>query len=298
MPARRTCRSRSETSDPGWVGCQTGCVVKVPCCQGLWWAGLQRRCLQADIQGMHRSIARLVIAGLLTVGCTSSSTGDYQQTLVDGRVEVDAVSAFVPGFACGAALVPSGSPIPEPQPLDDDAREALEALRAKVSEGERFVADYEYGIHSRTGDELILLGTSLDGSLSDARLRHTHGQWETVGWGTCWWRPDGFDLVKWQVDPDYDLDPESQTIEILAVDNCGTVLDKGYQVVVAANLSSESITIEIWQALHPPPGSESGFSELACRLGGIVPLTVHLAEPIGTRTISGAYAYPDGPINQ
>lgn len=235
----------------------------------------------------------------MATGCASAPTGEavYEPILTDGRVEVEAVAAFAPGFACGSALVGSGSPIPTPQPLDDDAREALEALRAKGSEGERFVADYEYGIHSRTDDELILLGTGFGGTLSDARFRYTNGQWDPVGWGTCWWRPDGFDPVKWQVDPDHELDPESRTILILAVDTCGNVLDRGYEAVVVADFTNESVTIEVWEALHPSE-SEPGFVELSCPLGRTVPLMVRLVEPIGQRAIFGAHLYLDGPISQ
>jgi hypothetical protein len=118
-----------------------------------------------------------------------------------------------------------------------------------------------------------------------------------VGWGSCWWRSDGYDPVKWQVDPGYRIDPESRTIQIVAVDNCGTVLDRGHEVVVAADFTSETVTIEVWEALYPP-GNEPGFSDLSCPLQRTVPLTVHFVEPIGTRAILGAYPNLDGPIDQ
>jgi len=239
---------------------------------------------------MYRLSIWIAILGLLTTGCDLASTGDApsEQIFVAGRVQVDAIAAFAPGFACGSALIPPGSPIPTPQPLDDEAREALEVLRAKGPEGEQFVTGYEYGIHSRTDDELILLSTGSGGTRSSARFLSVDGQWEAVGWGTCHWQTDGYISAKWQLDPGYEFDPESTTIGILAVDDCGTVLDNGHEVVVIADFAAESITIEVWQALYPPPSDEPAFSNLGCPLQRTVPLTVHLAEPIGSREILGA----------
>jgi hypothetical protein len=246
---------------------------------------------------MRRQAIWILVFGLLTTGCGSATTSDapYEPVLVDGRVEVEAVASFSPGLACGSALAPPGSPIPPVEPLDDDAQQALEALRTEGLEGEQFVADFEYGIYRRSDDELVLLGTSLNGSLSDALFHRIDGHWDVVGWGTCFWRADGYDQVKWQLDPDYQLDPESQTIQIVAVDNCGTVLDQGYEVVVVADFAPDSLTIEVWESLYPP---EPGFSDMACPLERTVPLTVRLAEPIGNRAILGAYPSLDGAIGQ
>lgn len=246
---------------------------------------------------MRRLIVWVFVLGLLAAGCGSATTSEtsFQPVLVEGRVEVEAVASFSPGLACGSALAPPGSPIPTVRPLDTDAQQALEALRTEGLEGEQFVADYEYGIYSRSDDELVLLGTSLTGSLSDARFHRIDDQWDVIGWGTCSWRSDGYDQVKWQLDPEYQIDPESRTIQIVAVDNCGTVLDQGYEVVVLADFATDSVTIQVWESLYPP---EPGFSDLACPLERTVPLTVHLSEPIGARTILGAHPSLDGALGQ
>ncbi len=205
-------------------------------------------------------------------------------------VDIEAVRTFDPGTACGHAVLPSMSAMPSTEPLDDDALQAMEAFRAAEEEGAGFSNTYRYEIFSRTDDQLILLGTSANGSFSDVAFDRVDGVWWPSGWGSCSWQPDGFHPVAWQLHPDYPPDPESDVIDLLAVDECGSVAERGHEVVVVAEDTGDMIAFEVWQSLYPPPGSGEQFNDLRCSIGGRLHLRVLLPDPIGSRTVEGEYA--------
>ncbi len=206
-----------------------------------------------------------------------------------GRVrEVAAVLEFDPGQNCGTARVPGGVPIPPTPPLDDDARQAVEALLALGPEGGSFVNGYEYRVFSRTSDELVLLGTSPGGGLSDAYFRWVDGRWKPQTFGSCHWRATGFDVADWQLYPDFELlDRRSSVIELLAVDYCGVVFEDGHEVVAEVDYSEGTVEIVVWEAINPPAGTV-GYSDLSCRLGATFRLSVTLPGPLGDRELVGA----------
>ena len=205
-------------------------------------------------------------------------------------IDTEAVRTFDPGTACGYAELPSMSAMPSTEPLDDDALQAMEAFRAAEEDGAWFSNTYRYEIFSRTDDRLVLLGTSADGSLSDVAFDRVDGVWWPSGWGSCSWQPDGFHPVVWQLHPDYPVDPESDVIDLLAVDECGSVAERGYELVVVAEDAGDMIVFEVWQSLYPPPGSGDQFNDLSCSIGGRLHLRVLLPDPIGSRLVEGEYA--------
>lgn len=123
------------------------------------------------------------------------------------------------------------------------------------------------------------------------------GRWAVRSWGSCEWEPDGFELAKWQAHPDYEIDGESTVIDLLAADTCGVVFERNHEVVVVVvGYSDESVTIEVWEALYPPPGS--GDHTMGCLMGATVHLTVDLPAPLGSRSLLGAYPTLDGEMGE
>ncbi len=252
------------------------------------------------VQGQEESGRPLTEAAAALAG-TAPRCGELFQALrfdpepapptdyADRWRDVEAVAEFDPGLACGSALVPSGELIPSLLPLDVDAWQTVDAMRALGPEGESFVDGYAYGIFSRTDDELVLLGVASDGSLSDAHFRRADGIWDPDGWGSCEWRPSGFRAVEWQIHPDHVSDLASLTIELLVVDKCGVVFERNHEVVVVAEYTDDAVTIEVWQALNPPPSaSGEGLYTTGCVIGATLGLIVHLPGPLGGRVLVGA----------
>lgn len=209
---------------------------------------------------------------------------------VTPTIDIEAVPAFDPGIACGHAELPSMSSVPSTQPLDADALQAMDAFRRAEEEGSWFTNTFQYEIFSRTGEQLILLGTAADGSHSDAAFDRVDGAWRPGGWGTCFWQPAGFQLAAWQIHPDHPLDPEARLVNILAVDECGSVAERSYELVVVAKDAGDTITFEVWQSLYPQAAGGEQFNDLSCRIGGRLHLRVHLSDPIGSRVVEGEYA--------
>ena len=205
-------------------------------------------------------------------------------------IDIEPVAMFDPGTACGHAVLPSMSAVPSTEPLDADALQAMEAFRGAEEEGAGFSGTYQYEIFSRTDDRLILLGTSADGSFSDVAFDRVDGAWWPSGWGSCSWQPDGYQLAPWQLHPDYPLNPETDVVDLLTVDECGSVSERGYEVVVVAKDAGNMIAFEVWQSLYPPPGNGEQFNDLSCSIGGRLHLRVLLPDPVGNRTVEGEYA--------
>ncbi|MEN8114654.1 MAG: hypothetical protein ABFS21_09725 [Actinomycetota bacterium] len=212
-------------------------------------------------------------------------------------LDVIAVGEFDPGMACGRAHMASMHDVPSTEPFDDDAQQAFEALREAEEAGKWFTSTFQYGIFSRTDDELVLLGSAADGSLSSAAFRRVDGAWDPSGWGTCEWRPAGWKRIAWQVHPDYTIDPDSDSIDLLAADWCGVVTNKNHEIVVAAVYGEGSLSFELWEGhAHPPgPDGELVAETLECAIGLQLHLSVALPEPIGDRAIQGEYASLDMP---
>ncbi len=241
----------------------------------------------------------LIAAGEVLAGLESGRCGDLFEAVNPPHpvteyeppeptvVEVVAVDEFDPGSACGRAHSPGGRADSSTEPLDDDAQQAVDALREAEEAAKWFTNTFRYAIFSRTNDELTLLGTADDGTLSDASFERIDGVWQPVGWGTCEWRPDGYERVQWQIHPELPPDPSAGMIDLLADDACGSVANSGYEDIVVAEYDDDSVGIAVWQSLHPP-ASSGGFSDLSCTIGTQVHLRVDLPEPIGDRTITGA----------
>ena len=211
-------------------------------------------------------------------------------------IDLVSVSDFDPGMACGRARVASLSAIPSTEPLDADARGAVEALRSVEEEGNWFTSTFRYEIFSRTDDELVLLGASLDGTmLSDAYFDRVGDEWRPSGWGTCEWRSDDYEQIAWQIRPGFTVDPSSRTIELLAEDWCGSVTNSGHEVLVVSYYDDDSVDIAVWQSLSPrASGDGTGFGDLSCSIGTQILLKVELPEPIGSRAISKATVVSPG----
>ncbi|MEN8113096.1 MAG: hypothetical protein ABFS21_01810 [Actinomycetota bacterium] len=212
-------------------------------------------------------------------------------------VSLETVPEFDPGMACGYARVESMHTVPTTEPLDDDARRAVDALRGAEEEGNGFTNTFRYEIFSRTADELILLGSASDGSLSYARFDRTDAGWKPSGWGTCEWRADRHESVPWQVHPDYEIDPASSSIELLATDWCGMITKKGHEVLVVSEFEADTVTFEVWEshAVPPGPNGELRAETMECSMGYALHLVVDLPAPIGDRTVLGEYDSLDQP---
>jgi len=255
------------------------------------------------VQANEEGGAPLIEAGEALVGVGSGRCADLFDAVsppfresespvdvpVTPTIDIESVVMFDPGTACGYAVLASMSTVPSTEPLDADALQAMEAFRGAEEEGAGFSDTYQYEIFSRTNDRLILLGTAADGSLSDAAFDRVNGAWLPSGWGTCSWQPDGYQLVAWQLHPDYPLDPEAEVVDLLAVDECGSVAEHGYEVVVVAEDAGDLITFEIWQSLYPSPGSGEQVNDSSCSIGGRLHLRVLLPDPVGGRSIEGEY---------
>lgn len=207
-------------------------------------------------------------------------------------IDVVAVGEFDPGMACGRARMASMHDIPTTEPLDDDARQAFEALRDAEEAGKWFTSTYRYDIFSRTDDRLVLLGEADDGSLSSAEFERVGGEWRPRGWGTCEWRADRYENVAWQVHPDYPVDRSARTIDLLATDWCGIVTEKDHEVTVVADVGDGTVSFEVWEDHAPRPNPDGAFTAetLACAMGLRLHLRVTLPEPIGSRAIEGEHA--------
>ncbi len=206
------------------------------------------------------------------------------------RIAVRAIDEFEPGKACGHARIDAGVPIPTSGPLDDDARQAIDALRDNP-EGSNFVENYEYWVFEKTSDYLVLLGISDSGEYSDAAFERKDGKWSPTGWGGCHWSDDGYEKTDWALNPDSEVDPEGDTLELVVNDRCGSTTEYGHEMLAVAEFATDEVEITVWQARNPPPpppGSPEVFRELSCSLGTIVQLTVLLSEPIGDRALIGA----------
>ncbi len=206
----------------------------------------------------------------------------------DPKVTVVAVPEFVPGKRCGPATIAGGQEIPETfQPLDDDALAALEILAANA-EGSRFVESYEYGMFARTDDTLTLLGDDGAGNLAYAYFEMRDGEWAPHNFGTCHWEDDGYRMASWTPDPEAQVEGASDTVHILAADECQSHARFGNEYLVVAHHTSESVELTVWRAINPPPppeGPEIWTSD--CPYGGPVQITVILDQPIGDRELIG-----------
>lgn len=206
------------------------------------------------------------------------------------NVDVAAVEIFEPEMACGRIRVSGGTPIPEPRPLDADALAALDALEAVGGEGAAFTDGYNYGIFSRTADRLFLIGTAENGSHSDVEFERAGGAWKPAGWGTCEWRAADYREVAWQLQREPNMEFGDDVIDLIAVDNCGSVARDGYEVVVVAEYSDDAVRLSVWESLYPPEFGNSSDSFGVCSIGGLVDVHVELPQPLESRTIRGEFA--------
>lgn len=213
----------------------------------------------------------------------------------DATAIVETVDEFQPGQACGAATVPGGEPIPEVEPLDEDARQAVDALAANV-EGERFASNYEYGIFSRVDDTLVLLGDDGAGNLSYASFERDNGQWMVTSFGTCSWDEDGYRQVAWTLDPESTFEEGSSEVHLLVRDECASHTRFGNKYLVVEKRSVSTVELVVWRADNPPPPPEGPeFFEADCPAAETVQLTVILDEPLGDRELVGATDPADWP---
>lgn len=213
----------------------------------------------------------------------------------DAITTVETVDEFQPGQACGAATVPGGEPIPDVDPLDEDARQAFDALAANV-EGERFASSYEYGIFSRVGDTLVLLGDDGAGNLAFASFERDNGRWTVTSFGTCSWDEDGYEQADWTLDPETTFDDGSPEVRLLARDECASHTRFGNEFLVVEKRSASTVELVVWRADDPPPPPEGPeLFEGDCPADEIVQLTVILDEPVGDRELIGATEPADWP---
>jgi hypothetical protein len=234
---------------------------------------------------MARWVAALFVLGVAVSACDAPLPEG-------GRLTVDAVEVFTADQACGPAKAAAGESIPATAAIDGNAAQALDAL-ASSEEGRPFADGYDYGIFSRTDDDLILLGTAPRGRFAYATFRRTGDAWRPQGWGGCRWQPDGWQLAKWQVDGGLAFDAKAEEVRLVAADNCGGVA-KGKELAVGAKYTRRKLRFEVWESTILPGGA---FEDLVCPLDGTVQLTVRLPRPIGDRTIAGEYTdlsgFPD-----
>ncbi|MFP4073986.1 MAG: DUF6174 domain-containing protein, partial [Actinomycetota bacterium] len=213
----------------------------------------------------------------------------------DATATVDTVDEFQPGQACGAATVPGGEPIPDVEPLDEEARQAIEVLAAN-GEGSRFASNYEYGIFSRIDDTLVLLGDDGAGNLAYASFERDDGRWAVTSFGTCSWDEDGYRKVAWTLDREASLDDGSPEIYLLARDECASHTRFGNEYLVVEKRSGSTVELVVWRADHPPPPPDGpDFIEGGCQAAEIVQLTVILDGPLGGRELVGATDPADWP---
>lgn len=214
----------------------------------------------------------------------------------DAVAIVETIESFTPGLACGSARVAGGVAIPETQPLDADARQALAALTAVEEEGAPFSSTYDYGIFERTTDSLVFLGDDGHGNHSSATFERESDNWKPVSWGTCHWIDDGFGLSPWTLDPETPFDPASGEIHLITVDQCGSHTAHGNEYLVAENAAADSVELVVWRADHPPPAPDGSENfDLSCPIGTVVKLTVVLENPFGDRELTGATDPADWP---
>lgn len=228
----------------------------------------------------------------------SKGTGFDQSILgstADATATVDAVDEFEPGHACGAATVPGGEPIPDVEPLDEDALRAVDVLAANV-EGERFVSNYEYGVFSRLDDTLVLLGDDGADNLAFASFERDNGRWRVTSFGTCSWDEDGYEQVAWTRDPEATFSSESSEIHLLTMDECASHTRFGNEYLVVEKRSGSTVELVVWRADDPPPPPDGPeFYEGDCPAAEIVQLSVILDGPLGDRELVGATDPADWP---
>lgn len=207
----------------------------------------------------------------------------------DVTTTVAAIDEFTPVRACGDARVPGGQPIPETQPLDGDASQAVDALAATGEEGERFVATYDYGIFERTNGILVLLGDDERGNLAFASFEREGLGWRPTSWGICRWGDAGYTRAAWALDPEEDFDSRSDEIHLIAQDECAVHTRYGNEYLVVAEFSATKVQLEVWQADEPPPSPDGlDYYNASCPMGKVVKITVNLDEPVGNRELVGA----------
>ncbi len=213
------------------------------------------------------------------------------EVLVTPIIEVEALPTFDPVRACGYAVLPSMSSVLSTQPLDADALQAMDAFRGAEEVGSWFTNTFQYEIFSRTDDRLVLFGTAANGSHSDAAFDRVDGAWKISGWGSCEWQPADYRQVTWQLHPDFLFDPEARVVDLLAVDECGSVAEEGNEVVVVADYAGDTVAFEVWQSLYPPPSSDGVQEDTtkSCLVGARLHLHVLLPDPIGDRSVEGGF---------
>lgn len=233
------------------------------------------------------------VLGYPNIGTRDLSEGtDFDRSVLgstaDAEATVGVVDEFVPGQRCGPARVPGGEPIPPTEPLDDDASQALDALRVAEEDG-RFSSSYDYGIFEQTSSRLVLLGQDGAASFAFAEFVRGEGRWEVTSWGTCHWGEDGYGLAPWFLDLEVPYDSNSNEVHVIVADECGAHTRFGNEYTVVATTTSETVQFDIWRADDPPPPPEGPESMNAdCPLGNVVKLTVLLDESIGGREVVGA----------
>jgi hypothetical protein len=187
---------------------------------------------------------------------------------------------------CGAVELTGGLQAELPStPLDDDALDAMDALRRFASEEASFLDGYEWFIAARTDSSLVLFGRASqkppDGTpaYADVALERTVDGYRPTGWGQCRIEVSapGYGNAVWRLDGE--PDPGTSALEIMINERaCASgqpPVDRDVVPVVVADRERITITVLV----------EPARGDATCQSNPWYPVTVELEEPIGDRLL-------------
>lgn len=197
--------------------------------------------------------------------------------------------------SCGAVELPGGlDPVLPSTPVDSVGEAALAAME-KLAAGEyEFFEQYDWFTARATDERLVLFGTprgeTPEGApaYANATFQRDGDTWRPDGWGQCRVEVSspGYGIAHWVLDPEKDPASAGTELHLLINErNCASGEPPvGREILPVVLEDSDTITIVV--LVEPVSGAAE------CPSNPWYPITIHLSEPIGDRSLFDASVAP------